>query len=90
MFQFIKCRFGCILGYGPANPLQINHECLLVLGGHVAQLVVDLVDNAKLHLGLRKYGVDGIRKAGQAIHRGDQDILDAKVVQAIQHRLSSA
>jgi hypothetical protein len=41
----------------------------------------DEMDNAKLNLSFRKDGFNCFRKAFQAVHAGDENILDASVFQ---------
>lgn len=37
------------------------------------------MDQAELHSGLGKHGLNGIREALQAVHAGDKDVLNATV-----------
>jgi hypothetical protein len=43
--------------------------------------VADLVDDAALDFGLRKNGIKGIAETGQTVHAGDEDILNASILE---------
>ena len=47
--------------------------------------MADEMDDAGLHLGLRKDGGDRLRKALQAVDDGDQHVLDAAALQLVHH-----
>lgn len=80
--QGIQCR---LLVYGSINCLQISHERLQVLVGHILAGIAQLVDNAVLDLGLGKSGMDGRIKSGKVIRAGDENILHTTVPQAVKH-----
>ncbi len=44
------------------------------------------MDNAGLDCGLRECGIDGIWKALEAVHNGDQDVFDAAIAQVVHYR----
>jgi hypothetical protein len=59
---------------------------LLALGiGDVAQAGADLMDDAGLHPCLREDSLDRLREAGEAVDAGDQHVLDAALVQVVEH-----
>ena len=47
--------------------------------------MADQVNNAGLDDRLREDGADGLGKALQTVNHGDQDVLDAPVLQVIHH-----
>jgi len=65
--------------------LEVTGLGLPVLPGHVTQRVPDHVHDAQLDLGLGEHAGNRIGEAGQAGDRGDQDVLQASVVQLGQH-----
>ena len=44
------------------------------------------MDHTELHFGIRIDRIDGIGKAGQTVHRGDQNVFDAPVIEVGQNR----
>jgi len=63
--------------------LQIGHEGLQVLVGHILAGIAQLVDNAVLNFGLWKDGAEGCVKSSQVVRAGDKNILYALIFQAI-------
>lgn len=47
---------------------------LRILVGYIPGRITNLVDNALLNLGLRIAGGDRLRKAGEVIHTGNEDV----------------
>ena len=56
----------------------------MVLPGDVFQAAANLVDDAALHLGLRKHSPDGLAEAVQPVNAGQEDIGHAPVLQVGQ------
>lgn len=79
--QFVQGGFSSLFAYGLVDRLQIGHEGLLVLRGHVLHRVADLVNDAQLHLGLRKDGVDGLWETLEAIDGGNENVFDTAIAQ---------
>jgi len=65
--------------------LQVTHELLLVLAGHIHDRVAYLVYDAELNRSLRKDTCDRIRKALEPVNTGDEDILDSSVLEIRKH-----
>ena len=65
---------------------QIGGKGFLIFPSHVFQRIADLVDNATLYLSLGKDRMDGIGKTSQAVHRCDENIGHAAILQACDHR----
>ena len=84
-FQLVECRFRLAKRLGAVDPFQVNQERLVIFRGDVAQRVTDLVHDAELHFGIRINRGNRLRKARQAVDRGDQDVLDASILQVGQH-----
>src|ERR1700733_10824009 len=64
---------GCI--GGAIDRAQCLRHALAILPGGKIHGMADQVDDASLHDGLRKNGVDGLRKTLQAIEDGAQKVL---------------
>lgn len=65
--------------------LQVGHERLQLLVGHLFAGIVQLVDDAVLDLGFGKDGMNDRIKLGQVICAGNENILHAPVPQAIEY-----
>ncbi len=62
------------------DKLQVFHELFLILAGNVFDGVANLMHYAQLHGRFRKDARDGIRKALEAIHAGDKNVLNATLL----------
>src|SRR3954454_13528879 len=60
-------------------------DALAVLVGHKAHRGADLVHDARLRPGGGEDGLDRLREAGQAVDAGDQDVLDAALLEFVEH-----
>ncbi len=65
-------------GVAASSPAQLPAD--------ITQPMPDLVHDAQLNLGLRVNGLDGLGKAFEPIHTGNQDILHAVILQLGHHR----
>ena len=83
--EFFQIRNSCLFIGGRINCFQISHEFFQVFIGNIFRGIANLVDNALLNLSVWINRFDCLRKAGKAIHTGDQDILNAAVFQAVHY-----
>ena len=60
--------------FGLVDGLEVHHEGFPVLVGDEGQRVSDHVHDAELDLGFREDRSNGLRKALEAVHTGDEDI----------------
>ncbi len=60
---------------GLVDALEGGDDGLAILPGHEIQAIAQQMDDAGLHLGLRKHRIDGLWKAFEAIDDGDEDVL---------------
>src|SRR5512144_2257955 len=87
------CTFGKVFeselaGIGVLGLIDLLQRCgnrLAVLVRDEGERMADEMDDAGLHLGLRKYRRDRFGKALQAVDNGDQDVLDAAAFQLVHH-----
>src|SRR5512134_3713279 len=70
---------------GLVDLLQRRGNRLAVLVRDEGARMADEMDDAGLHLGLRKDSGDRLRKALQAVDDGDQHVLDAAAFQLVHH-----
>src|SRR5512144_746739 len=70
---------------GLVDLLQRRGNRLAVLVRDEGERMADEMDDAGLHLGLRKDSGDRLRKALQAVDDGDQHVLDAAAFQLVHH-----
>jgi len=64
---------------------QIAHKIVLVFINHIFEGITDLVEDAALDESLGKHGLHGLAEAGQAIHAGNEDVLDPTRLQIAQY-----
>ena len=76
---------GQLYGRGLVDRPEVLRHLLVVLPGDVSQAVAHHVDDAQLHLGPGIHRLYGLRKAGQAIAAGDEDVVDTAVLQFGEH-----
>ena len=69
---------GGLLVHGGVDRLQIGHEGLQVLVGHIFAGIAQLVDDTILDLGFWENGMDGRVKPCQIVRAGDENILYAR------------
>ena len=80
-FKVVKGLLGGILIDGLIYELQIPHELLLVLAGHILDRVAYLVYDAELDRSLRENTCNRIRKALESVNTGNEGILDTSVLE---------
>src|ERR1700689_2099973 len=68
---------------GAVDFAQLGDDGLPVFPGRKIQRIADQMNDAGLNRGLRKDGLDRLRKALQAVDHGDQDVLDATSLQLV-------
>ena len=83
--QSIKGLFRHLLVHRLIHLLQILHELLLFLAGHILDRVADLVHDAELDRGLRENTCYRIGKALEPVHAGYEDILYPSVLEIRKH-----
>ena len=77
----------CERGFGVGGAVdrpQVLGQRPAVLVADVAHRGSDLVNDAGLHPGLGEDGLDRVREPGEAVDAGDQDVLDAALVEVVE------
>ena len=67
---------------------MLNQLCQLYLygpAGNIFQAIADLVDYARLHLGIREHTGDSFGKTFQIVDTGNQDVFYATILQISQY-----
>ena len=67
------------------DALEVGHKGLLILAGHILDRVSDLMNNAVLNLGIGVNAFNGLREAFKTIDTGNEDILNATVIEVCQY-----
>jgi hypothetical protein len=70
---------------GAVDRLEVGDDLLAVLPGDVAHAVGDQVHDAGLHPGVGEDGLDRFGEAGQPVDAGHENVLDAAVLQIVEH-----
>ena len=78
-----KPLLGHVGGLGAIDRAQRRRQPLAVLPRHEVQAVADQMDDAGLHDGAREDGGDGVGEALQPIDHGEQEVLDAAVLEFV-------
>ena len=78
--EFIEPQHRRIGAFGPVDRFEVSGYGLAFLPTHITQAVADHMHDTGLHEGLREHRVDGLGKALQAVNHGDEDIVDAPVL----------
>jgi hypothetical protein len=68
------------------NAFKIGGNEFHVFVGHITQAVAHHVNNAQLHFGARICNGYGVGETSQAVNAGDEDVLDATILQLGEHR----
>lgn len=76
------CRLGI---NGRVDSLEGGRDSFAVFVAGEVHGMAQQVDDAGLDPGLRKGGLDGLRKAFQPVHDGDEDVLDAPIAQVAEN-----
>lgn len=84
--ESVQLGSGLIGGQCPVNRAQINGHGLAILPGAEVQGMTHQMHDAGLDSGLREGRRDCLGKAFQAVHNGDQDVLNPAVLQLVHHR----
>src|SRR5579859_404786 len=79
LLQTSELILGLGYGRGTIDQLQIGSYLFALLPGHVVQRSSYQMHDAELYLGARIHGFDGLRKAFESIHAGDEDVFDPAV-----------
>jgi hypothetical protein len=87
-FESIKFGLGYIGGWGAVNPAQVGGHHLAVLPGAEVQRMAHQMYDAGLDHRVREGFCNRLGEAFQTIHDGDQDVLDAPVLQLVHNRES--
>ena len=69
---------------GRVDLAQVLRDLLLVAVGHEAQARADLVDEARLHPGLREDGLDRLGEAGEPVDAADEHVAHAALLELAQ------
>ena len=83
--QVIKLCLCLLFGLGSIHQSQVGKESFLVLAGHIFHGVAYLMDDAQLHVGMRKYALNSIRKACETVYAGNQNVLYPTVLKICQN-----
>ena len=81
----IQRGLGLLQGRGLVDRPEILGYPITVYPGDVGQAVCHHVDGAELNLGLEVHRLYGLWKATQAVEAGDEDIINAPVLQFGEH-----